>query len=182
MSIAATQRPKLLPLPPMVLDMAVGVASATVSGIARIIGVRGISLSIQAIAAMVTTLNDSRIDQSDKADAPPIPASFMYPLTLQCIVSLSSKGFASFSGSTYTSLVIEQSDDRYRRYVRTLPALDLDALALITPQPSPLVKVLGSQCCCAAYHHFNNQTRAWNTARSSPAGQSSPPVIVQTTV
>ncbi|KAM0789810.1 hypothetical protein ACM66B_006661 [Microbotryomycetes sp. NB124-2] len=44
------------------------------------------------------------IDQLDKADAPPIPDTYIFLLALQCLSSLT-EGFASFALSTYTTLM-----------------------------------------------------------------------------
>ena len=64
------------------------------------------------------------IDQLDKADAPPIPESYVYLLAVQCIVSLC-EGFASFCGPIYSNLVLQRPREAT---IRAPPALDLDNL------------------------------------------------------
>lgn len=130
------------------LDMAGRVASATVSGVAGIIGVGGIGLSLHASSMKVQWyyyfLNVqlsirplkklfSSIDQLDKADAPPIPESYIYLLTLQCIVSLC-EGFASFSGPIYTSLVVQIPRAAGEPSIRAPPAFDVNNLPQNDPQ------------------------------------------------
>lgn len=66
------------------------------------------------------------IDQLDKADAPPIPESYIYLLAVQCLVSLS-EGLASFTAPLYASIVIQQRPTQSSPQ-RAPPALDLTDL------------------------------------------------------
>lgn len=74
------------------------------------------------------------IDQLDKADAPPIPESYIYLLAVQCFVSLC-EGLASFTGPLYTLLVIQKPRSAGEPVIRAPPALDLSTLSTIQPQP-----------------------------------------------
>jgi hypothetical protein len=77
------------------------------------------------------------IDQLDKADAPPIPESYIYLLAVQCIVSLC-EGFSSFSGPIYTNIVMQRPRAPGEPVIRAPPALDLTTL----PQNDPQTKQL----------------------------------------
>ena len=70
---------------------------------------------------------DVSIDQLDKADAPPIPESYIYLLAVQCIVSLC-EGFTSFSGPIYTNIVMQRPRAPGEAVIRAPPALDLSTL------------------------------------------------------
>ena len=80
---------------------------------------------------------DVSIDQLDKADAPPIPESYIYLLAVQCIVSLC-EGFASFSGPIYTNIVMQRPRAPGEAVMRAPPALDMSTL----PQNDPQTKQL----------------------------------------
>ncbi|KAF9530793.1 hypothetical protein CPB83DRAFT_850328 [Crepidotus variabilis] len=110
------------------LDMAGRVASATVSGVAGMIGVGGVGLSVQN-----SSMKLQCIDQLDKADAPPIPESYVYLLAVQSIVSLC-EGFASFSGPIYSNLVIQRPRAAGDPAIKAPPALDLNTLPAEEPQ------------------------------------------------
>ncbi|KIJ91398.1 hypothetical protein K443DRAFT_115078 [Laccaria amethystina LaAM-08-1] len=103
------------------LDMAGRVASATVSGVVGMIGSGGGGLSLQG-----SSMKLQCIDQLDKADAPPIPESYIYLLGVQCIVSLC-EGLASYAGPLYGSIVV-QRPRAGEAMVRAPPALDLSTL------------------------------------------------------
>ena len=123
------------------LDMAGRVASATVSGVVGMIGSGGGGLSLQGstmklqwsvMHLIILYLNfdiflNTSIDQLDKADAPPIPESYIYLLAVQCIVSLC-EGFASFSGPIYTNIVVQRPRAPGEAVIRAPPALDLSTL------------------------------------------------------
>ena len=76
----------------------------------------------------------------------PTPESYIYLLTLQCIVSLC-EGFVSFSGPIYTSLVVQRPRTAGEPAIRAPPALDLDLLPQDDPQVQHLhiVKAIVSQ-------------------------------------
>ena len=123
------------------LDMAGRVASATVSGVVGMISSGGGGLSLQGSTMKLqwSVLHLSfffhplfwhsgfSIDQLDKADAPAIPESYIYLLAVQCIVSLC-EGFASFSGSIYTNIVMQRPRAPGEAVIRAPPALDLSTL------------------------------------------------------
>ncbi|KAF8151507.1 hypothetical protein B0H34DRAFT_664561 [Crassisporium funariophilum] len=117
------------------LDMAGRVASATVSGVVGMIGSGGAGLSLQG-----SSMKLQCIDQLDKADAPPIPESYIYLLAVQCIVSLC-EGFASFAGPIYSNLVMQRPRAAGEAVIRAPPALDLSTLPADT-QTKQLVTVL----------------------------------------
>ncbi|KAL1725821.1 guanine nucleotide exchange factor in Golgi transport N-terminal-domain-containing protein, partial [Schizophyllum commune] len=106
-------------------------ASATVSGVVNMLGASG-GLSMQN-----STLKLQCIDQLDKAEAPPIPESYIYLLGLQCLVSLC-EGFAAYTGPLYTALVIQRPRAAGDAVIRAPPALDLDSL----PPDEPSTKQL----------------------------------------
>ena len=72
------------------------------------------------------------IDQLDKAESPPIPESYIYLLGVQCIVSICD-GFSSFTGTLYTSIVIQKPRSAGEPVSLAPPAFDLSAL----PQDDP---------------------------------------------
>ncbi|KAJ8092074.1 Endocytosis and vacuole integrity protein [Marasmius tenuissimus] len=96
-------------------------ASATVSNVVGMMSGGG-GLSLQG-----STMKLQCIDQLDKADAPPIPESYIYLLALQCLVSLC-EGLAAFSAPLYTSIVIQRPRDPGSSPVRAPPALDITTL------------------------------------------------------
>ncbi|KAH0826455.1 guanine nucleotide exchange factor in Golgi transport N-terminal-domain-containing protein [Lanmaoa asiatica] len=95
----------------MVASAAATAASATVSGVVGMTGV-GAGLGVQTSAMKLQC-----IDQLDKADSPPIPESY-------CIVSLC-KGFASFIGPLYNSIVVQRPRAAGDPVIRAPPALNL---------------------------------------------------------
>lgn len=109
-------------------------ASATVSGVAGVVGMMGTSggLSLQGSAMKLQC-----IDQLDKADAPPIPESYIYLLAVQCIVSLC-EGFASFIGPLYSAIVIQRPRAAGEAVIRAPPALDLPSLPESDPSTTQL--------------------------------------------
>ncbi|KAF7333497.1 Protein MON2 [Mycena venus] len=96
-------------------------ASATVSGVVGMMGSTG-GLSLQGSAMKLQC-----IDQLDKADAPPIPESYIYLLAVQCIVSLC-EGFAAFTGPLYSTIVIQRPRAAGEAVIRAPPALNLASL------------------------------------------------------
>ncbi|KJA13954.1 hypothetical protein HYPSUDRAFT_220677 [Hypholoma sublateritium FD-334 SS-4] len=104
------------------LDMAGRVASATctISGVVGMIGGTG-GLSLHG-----SSMKLQCIDQLDKADAPPIPESYIHLLTVQCIISIC-EGFAS-SGPIYSNIAIQCPRAAGDSVVRAPPALDLTTL------------------------------------------------------
>ncbi|KAF6747528.1 hypothetical protein DFP72DRAFT_604758 [Ephemerocybe angulata] len=108
------------------------VASATVSGVAGMIGVGGNGLSLQG-----SSMKLQCIDQLDKADAPPIPEPYIYLLAVQCTVSLC-EGLASFAGPVYSTIVIQRPRAAGDAPIRAPPALDVSTL----PQDDPQTKHL----------------------------------------
>ncbi|KAJ2924060.1 hypothetical protein H1R20_g13035, partial [Candolleomyces eurysporus] len=97
------------------------VASATVSGVVGMIS-GGHGLSLQG-----SSMKLQCIDQLDKADAPPIPESYIYLLAVQCTVSLC-EGLASFAGPVYSSIVIQRPRAAGDAPIRAPPALDVSTL------------------------------------------------------
>ncbi|CAK5277941.1 unnamed protein product [Mycena citricolor] len=106
-------------------------ASATVSNVVGMMGSSG-GLSLQGSAMKLQC-----IDQLDKADAPPIPESYVYLLAVQCIVSLC-EGLASFAGPLYSSIVIQRPRAAGEAVVRAPPALDLASLPTDDPSTEQL--------------------------------------------
>ncbi|KAJ7026944.1 hypothetical protein C8F04DRAFT_1008614 [Mycena alexandri] len=109
-------------------------ASATMSGVVGMMGSTG-GLSLQGSAMKLQC-----IDQLDKADAPPIPESYIYLLAVQCIVSLC-EGFAAFTGPLYTTLVIQRPRAAGDAPIRAPPALDLASLPEADPSTAQLLIV-----------------------------------------
>ncbi|KAJ6523337.1 hypothetical protein B0H19DRAFT_1201883 [Mycena capillaripes] len=106
-------------------------ASATVSGVVGMMGSTG-GLSLQGSAMKLQC-----IDQLDKADAPPIPESYLYLLAVQCIVSLC-EGFAAFTGPLYSTIVIQRPRAAGEAVIRAPPALDLASLPEDDPSTTQL--------------------------------------------
>ncbi|KAJ7659408.1 guanine nucleotide exchange factor in Golgi transport N-terminal-domain-containing protein [Mycena rosella] len=106
-------------------------ASATVSGVVGMMGTSG-GLSLQGSAMKLQC-----IDQLDKADAPPIPESYIYLLAVQCIVSLC-EGFAAFTGPLYSTIVIQRPRAAGEAVIRAPPALDLASLPESDPSTAQL--------------------------------------------
>lgn len=72
-------------------------------------GVGVVAGSVQAGLSLTTsTLKLQCIDQLDKAEAPPIPETYIFLLALQCLASLSD-GFASFTLSTFSAVNADQA-------------------------------------------------------------------------
>lgn len=67
------------------------------------------------------------IDQLDKADSPPIPDSYIYLLTLQCLVTLV-EGFASLVLPLYNSITIVRPRAAGESVIHAPQALDLSSL------------------------------------------------------
>ncbi|KAK4051549.1 Endocytosis and vacuole integrity protein [Microbotryomycetes sp. JL201] len=64
------------------------------------------------------------IDQLDKADAPPIPDTYIFLLALQCLASLT-EGFASYALSAYSTVMQSRPEQSTASHVaRALPAVD----------------------------------------------------------
>lgn len=118
-----------------VVGVAGRVASATVSGVAGIIGAGGHGLSLQGSSMKVQC-----IDQLDKADAPPIPEPYIYLLAVQCIVSLC-EGLASFAAPIYSSIVIQRPRNAGDAPIRAPPALNVSSLPPSESQTKQLVVV-----------------------------------------
>ncbi|KAJ7123851.1 hypothetical protein C8R43DRAFT_1098976 [Mycena crocata] len=106
-------------------------ASATVSGVVGMMGSSG-GLSFQGSAMKLQC-----IDQLDKADAPPIPESYIYLLAVQCITSLC-EGFAAFTGPLYSTIVIQRPRAAGEAVIRAPPALDLASLPEDDPSTAQL--------------------------------------------
>ncbi|KAF8626562.1 hypothetical protein AX15_004804 [Amanita polypyramis BW_CC] len=106
-------------------------ASATVSGVVGMMGPTA-GLSVQG-----SSMKLQCIDQLDKADAPPIPESYIYLLTVQAISSLC-EGFAAFAAPLYNSIVIQRPRAPGDAVIRAPPALDLSIL----PPDEPSTKHL----------------------------------------
>ncbi|KAL5521903.1 MON2 [Sanghuangporus sanghuang] len=82
------------------------------------------------------------IDQLDKADAPPIPDSYIYLLGLQCLVSIS-EGFASLTLPLFNSIVVQRSKSAGELTIKAPPALDVFALSEEQPSTRVLCSVHG---------------------------------------
>ncbi|KAF8345051.1 hypothetical protein F5887DRAFT_1282803 [Amanita rubescens] len=96
-------------------------ASATVSGVVGMMGPTS-GLSVQG-----SSMKLQCIDQLDKADAPPIPESYIYLLAVHAIAALC-EGFAGFTGPLYDSLVVRRPRVPGDALIRAPPALDLPSL------------------------------------------------------
>ncbi|KAI0354523.1 hypothetical protein OH77DRAFT_1548844 [Trametes cingulata] len=114
-----------------VAGMVASAASATVSGVANMMTTEA-GLSVQGSAMKLQC-----IDQLDKADAPPIPESYLYLLGVQCLVSLC-EGFAAFTAPLYNSIMVQKPRSAGEPVIRAPPALDLTKL----PQDEPSTKHL----------------------------------------
>ena len=80
------------------------------------------------------------IDQLDKADAPPIPESYIYLLGVQCIVSLCD-GFATYTAPLYTAIMVQKPRAAGDAVVRAPAALDPSALPPTEPSRAGLLAV-----------------------------------------
>lgn len=67
------------------------------------------------------------IDQLDKADAPPIPDTYIYLLGLQCLVSIC-EGFASLTLPLFNSIVVQRPRNPGEASIRAPPSLDVNSL------------------------------------------------------
>ncbi|KAF4587994.1 hypothetical protein EYR38_009955 [Pleurotus pulmonarius] len=114
-----------------------GMVGATVSGVAGVVsmgmgmggGGGGAGLSVEGSVMKVQC-----IDQLDKADAPPIPETYIYLLGLQSICTLC-EGFSSFVTPLYNTIITHRSREAGESTMRAPPALDLEKLATA---PSPV--------------------------------------------
>ncbi|KAF7329520.1 Protein MON2 [Mycena kentingensis (nom. inval.)] len=114
-----------------VAGMVANAASATVSGVVGMIGGTG-GLSLQGSAMKLQC-----IDQLDKADAPPIPDSYIYLLGVQCIVSLC-EGFAAYTTPVYSAIVLQRPRAAGESVIRAPPSLDLASLPASEPATTQL--------------------------------------------
>ncbi|KAK2460493.1 hypothetical protein APHAL10511_007499 [Amanita phalloides] len=96
-------------------------ASATVSGVVGMMG------STAGLSVQGSSMKLQCIDQLDKADAPPIPESYIYLLAVNAIASLC-EGFAGFTVPLYNSIVIQKPRAPGDAIIRAPPALDLPSL------------------------------------------------------
>ncbi|KAG6901567.1 hypothetical protein C0995_010501 [Termitomyces sp. Mi166 len=115
------------------LERVATAASATVSGVVGTVIGSSAGLSLHG-----SSMKLQCIDQLDKADSPPIPESYIYLLTLQCLVSLCD-GLAGFTGPLYTAIVIQRPKAAGDTIVRAPPALDIASM----PKNEPSTKQLG---------------------------------------
>nr|GAT45459.1 predicted protein [Mycena chlorophos] len=115
-----------------VAGMVANAASATVSGIVGMMGPSSGGLSLQG-----SSMKLQCIDQLDKADAPPIPESYIYLLGVQCIISLC-EGFAAYTGPVYSTIVIQRPRAADEAVIRAPPALDLTTLPTDDPTTAQL--------------------------------------------
>ncbi|KAF7416059.1 hypothetical protein PC9H_002319 [Pleurotus ostreatus] len=114
-----------------------GMVGATVSGVAGVVsmgmgmggGGGGAGLSVEGSVMKVQC-----IDQLDKADAPPIPETYIYLLGLQSICTLC-EGFSSYATPLYNTIITHRSREAGDSTMRAPPALDLAKLA---SAPSPV--------------------------------------------
>lgn len=134
-----------------VAGMVATAASATVSGVVGMMG-SGFGLNVQTsgmklqwcvirtctLPLIAPDRMPYSIDQLDKADSPPIPETYIYLLSVQCIVSLCD-GFASFTGPMYTSIMVQRPRTGGDSPVRAPAALDLSTL----PPEEPATTHLG---------------------------------------
>jgi hypothetical protein len=98
-----------------------------------------VEASILYFRQHVLTSHLCSIDQLDKADAPPIPESYIYLLGVQCLVSLSD-GFATFAAPLYTSIAKQMPRAAGDPAIRAPPALDIASL----PADDPTTQSLGT--------------------------------------
>ncbi|THH10921.1 hypothetical protein EW145_g989 [Phellinidium pouzarii] len=111
-------------------------ASATVTNVVGMMGTEhGLSLTESALKLQC-------IDQLDKADAPPIPDSYIYLLGLQCLVSIC-EGFASVTLPLFNTIVVQRSRAAGENTVKPPPALDVSALPADEPSTRQLQAVHG---------------------------------------
>lgn len=89
------------------MEMGMGLAhvagSVVGSGVGAVTGV-GAGGPVPGLSVGTATLKLQCIDQLDKADAPPIPETYVFLLALQCLSSLSD-GFATYTLATYSSIL-----------------------------------------------------------------------------
>ena len=78
------------------------------------------------------------IDQLDKADAPPIPESYIYLLGVQSTIALC-EGLAAYAGPIYTKLVVQRPRAAGDAAIRAPSAFDLTALPADDPQTAQLL-------------------------------------------
>ncbi|KAH8111570.1 hypothetical protein DFH11DRAFT_1791651 [Phellopilus nigrolimitatus] len=112
------------------------VANAASATVTNVVGMMGSEHGLNSVgSAMRLQCDDGSIDQLDKADAPPIPESYIYLLGLQCLVSIS-EGFASLTLPLFNAIVVQRSRAAGENTIRAPPALDV--MALPEDQPSTM--------------------------------------------
>ncbi|SCV74793.1 BQ2448_7822 [Microbotryum intermedium] len=94
-----------------------------------------------------STLKLQCIDQLDKAEAPPMPETYIFLLALQCLASLSD-GFATYTLSAYSSIVAQQqrgdassSSSTSSSHATAPGALSWDSLDRSEPKVAALMTV-----------------------------------------
>jgi hypothetical protein len=138
--------------------MVANAATATMSGVVGMIAT-GPGLSVQSSTMKLqwlvqAVLRDQwiidavaflSIDQLDKADAPPIPESYVYLLGVQCLVAICD-GFATFAAPLYTTLAMQRlptagTASAGETTMRAPPALNVSSLAPDEPSTKGLTTV-----------------------------------------
>ncbi|SGY81478.1 BQ5605_C009g05501 [Microbotryum silenes-dioicae] len=87
------------------MEMGLGLAQVAGNVVGSSVGAGQANLPGLSIAS--STLKLQCIDQLDKAEAPPMPETYIFLLALQCLASLSD-GFATYTLSAYSSIVAQQ--------------------------------------------------------------------------
>lgn len=121
------------------MEMGFGLAQAAGSVVGSSVGaVAGGTPAGLSVAT--ATLKLQCIDQLDKADAPPIPETYIFLLALQCLSSLSD-GFATYTLAAYSSIVSTLPRAPGEAASRAPAALDWSTLDLADPKVAALSTV-----------------------------------------
>lgn len=119
------------------MEMGLGLAQVAGSVVGSSVGaVAGAGLA-PGLSVSTATLKLQCIDQLDKADAPPIPETYIFLLALQCLSSLSD-GFATYSLAAYSSILANQPRESSSR---SPSGLDWSTVDKSDPKVSSLLAV-----------------------------------------
>ncbi|KAM0751477.1 hypothetical protein T439DRAFT_287566 [Meredithblackwellia eburnea MCA 4105] len=123
------------------MEMGIGLAQAAGSVVGSSVGAVAGGGVIPGLSISTSTLKLQCIDQLDKADAPPIPDTYVFLLALQCLASLSD-GFATYTLSAYSSILSSRPRVPGETASRAPAALDWKTLDITSdPKAASLVTV-----------------------------------------
>ncbi|KAK4704567.1 hypothetical protein P7C70_g1641, partial [Phenoliferia sp. Uapishka_3] len=121
------------------MEMGLGLAQVAGSVVGSSVGAVAGTIP-PGLSISTATLKLQCIDQLDKADAPPIPETYIFLLALQCLASLSD-GFATYTLSAYSAILSARTRSAGETASRAPAALDWSTLDASDPKAASLLTV-----------------------------------------